>query len=369
MGGNVSDRLLIRPATLDDLDRLVRLEEHAFDRDRFSRTQIRSLLTRAHGLTLIAFLDDRLAGSAMVLWRRNNPVARLYSILTTPSFRGRGVGRRLLEAVEEASRKQGCTRMSLEVRIDNSEAIRLYETGGYQVARSVPDYYRDGSDALRMVKRLGGGPGLRLRVPYYRQTTEFSCGAACLMMALKHFDPALKLTRTLELRLWKEATLIYTTSGVGGIGPFGLAVAAARRGRSVHVVLSDRRTPFVASVRRPDKKEVMRLLHREYRREAAECGVQTTYGEFRLSDLAGEIESGMLPIALVSTWRLHQAKDPHWVVITGFDREQVFFHDPYQGFYEKDRRSAQHLALPIKEFDQMRRHSKDLRKAAVLIGP
>jgi Peptidase_C39 like family len=48
--------------------------------------------------------------------------------------------------------------------------------------RSSSRYYEDGGDALRFEKRLV--PNLRaLAPPYFHQTTEFTCGPACIMMA------------------------------------------------------------------------------------------------------------------------------------------------------------------------------------------
>lgn len=358
----------IRTARVSDLDALMALEEQGFTSDRFTSTQVRGLITKAQGAALVIEAGGRIAGSAFVLWRKGSSVARLYSIAMDPAFRGRGLGRQLMEAAEEAAAAQACTAMSLEVRTDNTAAIALYRKLGYRVTRTLEGYHEDGADAYKMVRDLEGAEPVRLDVPYYAQTTEFSCGAACLMMALRHFDPTFHIDRTVELNLWREATLIYTTSGLGGSGPFGIAAAAARRGRNVDVMLSDRRVPFIATVRREDKKEVIRLLHVEHRRQAADLGVETTYGDFRLSDLAVELQAGMVPIVLISTWRLHAVRVPHWVVLTGYDAENVYFHDPYDGFYEADKKAARNLAIPIDEFDKMRRHSRDVRKAAVLVG-
>jgi hypothetical protein len=50
--------------------------------------------------------------------------------------------------------------------------------------RSSSRYYEDGGDALRFEKRLV--PNLRalaVAPPYFHQTTEFTCGPACIMMA------------------------------------------------------------------------------------------------------------------------------------------------------------------------------------------
>ncbi|HAQ00126.1 MAG TPA: ribosomal-protein-alanine acetyltransferase, partial [Rhodospirillum rubrum] len=68
------------------------------------------------------------------------------------------------------------------------------------------------------------------RVPLYHQTLEFTCGSACLMMAMHALDSRQPMTRSHEIRLWREATTIFMASGHGGCGPHGLALAAHRRG-------------------------------------------------------------------------------------------------------------------------------------------
>jgi RimJ/RimL family protein N-acetyltransferase len=47
-------------------------------------------------------------------------------------FRGRGIGRRLLEATVHRAREAGLTRVELEVFSSNVSAIRLYERSGFE---------------------------------------------------------------------------------------------------------------------------------------------------------------------------------------------------------------------------------------------
>jgi ribosomal protein S18 acetylase RimI-like enzyme len=357
----------IRPAGRRDLDDLARLEQERFPVDAFDRPTLERLLA-GHTTVLVAETGGRFTGSAIMLWRRGSRVGRLYSIAVPERAQGLGIGRRLLEACEREARRRDCTRVSLEVRAANERAIDLYARNGYRITEQLPGYYQDGADGVRMVKELEPLPGERFRVPvpYYEQTTGYSCGPAALMMVLKYFRPELELTRELELMLWKEATLIYTASGHGGSGPYGLAVSAARRGLDVHVRLSHRRVPFVHSVRDSDKQEIIRLVHREMQREAEALGVRTTFGNFTFRHLAAELQDGAVPIVLVSTWRRHRVRGPHWVVMTGYDRLNVVFHDPYAGFSWR-RREGREVVLPLREFEKMRRHTRDVRKAAVII--
>jgi ribosomal protein S18 acetylase RimI-like enzyme len=47
----------------------------------------------------------------------------------------------------------------LEVRTDNAPARAMYEKHGYRVERTLPGFYEDGAEGLRLGKRLGAAPG------------------------------------------------------------------------------------------------------------------------------------------------------------------------------------------------------------------
>ena len=85
---------------------------------------------------LVASGAEAPVGYAVVLTRRGSRSARLYSIAVAAEAAGRGIGSRLLAAAEEAARRRGADRLHLEVRADNSTAIRLYERAGYRPHRT-----------------------------------------------------------------------------------------------------------------------------------------------------------------------------------------------------------------------------------------
>ena len=360
----------LRRATPEDLDALVALENAGFPQvDRFPRAQLRYFLTKANATVFVIEVEGRPAGSAIVLWRKNAYVGHLYSIVTDPAYRSAGLGRALLNECETAAAKHGCRTLSLEVRPSNTIAHDFYLRHGYEASRRIRHYYPDGESAVRMTKHLEDiAQGVRLTVPYYAQTLDFTCGTACLMMAMKFLNSRATMSRAQELMLWKEATLIFMTSGLGGCGPFGLALAAQARGFQANVLLSDKRVPFLTSVRTDEKKEVIRLVHEQQRREALRLGVKVSYGSFGFKDIRDAIQDDMVPIVLISTARIHNFRAPHWVVVTGFDDANVYFHDPGEGFMEGDKRLAQHRRIPIREFDRMRRYGKDVQKSVVFIG-
>ncbi len=44
---------------------------------------------------------------------------------------------------------------------------------------------------------------------YYTQTTEFTCGAACLMMAMRILDRSYTFEREEEFQIWREANSMF----------------------------------------------------------------------------------------------------------------------------------------------------------------
>jgi ribosomal-protein-alanine N-acetyltransferase len=151
----------IRRATLADLDALVALERRAFTTDHLSRRQYRRHVHSETASVLAAVDSCGLLGKAVIFFRGNSDVARLYSIAVSHNARGRGLGEALLAAAEQVVKKRGGRWLRLEVRQDNAGAIRLYERLGYQRFAARTGYYEDGADAWRYEKELGQRPGLR----------------------------------------------------------------------------------------------------------------------------------------------------------------------------------------------------------------
>jgi ribosomal protein S18 acetylase RimI-like enzyme/predicted double-glycine peptidase len=360
----------IRLATEHDLNALFRLEEVAFETDRFTRDQIDYLLTESRATTFVAEEKSEILGAACVLWRRSHQGSRLYNIAVDPVHQGRGIGQRLLNECELESARRGCEKMTLEVRADSEGAINFYMKSGYTILRSLPDYYNDGTAGLKMSKELtlDVPSKQKYNVPYFPQTLDFTCGPACLMMALKYFFPKTESTRALELTLWKEATLIFMASGFGGTDGFGLALSALNRGLSCRMVMSMEATPLLKSVRIPKKREVMRIVHNDLKRKARRAGLSSAFYEYGMDEIIAALHRHMLPIVMISTYRLTGDRVPHWVVVTGFDKDHVYIHDPDVASYKKRRSRARNLRVEKSEFLRMTRYGKEVYRCLLLIG-
>lgn len=159
MGLRDQDReftLRLRPGVPEDIAALFDLEHQVFTTDRLSQKSLRNFLTSPNARLLVAERDGIFAGYALILFRPNSAVARLYSIAVVPTSAGRGIGRALLAAAEDAACARGCRTIRLEVEAHNTGAVRIYEKTGYRFRGRASGYYDNGGDALRFEKPLGG---------------------------------------------------------------------------------------------------------------------------------------------------------------------------------------------------------------------
>jgi ribosomal protein S18 acetylase RimI-like enzyme len=59
------------------------------------------------------------------------PLINIHDLAVADGYRGRGIGRRLLERVEQHARVLGCCKLTLEVLADNTPAQALYRAAGF----------------------------------------------------------------------------------------------------------------------------------------------------------------------------------------------------------------------------------------------
>lgn len=362
---------IIRAATADDIPTLVAIENRSFSTDRISRRSFRYLLSKANASVLVETdAAGIVRGYALLLFNRGTSLARLYSIAVDPLRQREGVGRALLAAAEAAARDRGTAWMRLEARADALGVQAFYKAHGFRKFALQPHYYEDDVAAVRMEKSLAPrrDPSL-MRVPYYAQTLDFTCGPAAVLMAMRALDPQTRVDQTAEIRLWRESTTVFMTSGLGGCSPEGLALAAHRRGFSVDLFLSDGGVLFVDSVRSPLKREVIRLVQEDFREQLSCSGVKVTFRPLSLEAMRRYCEDGSVPVVLISSWRLDREKQPHWVVVTGFDANYVYLHDPNVD-EDLDKTPTDCMQIPVLqgEFLKMARYGKSQQQAALVIG-
>lgn len=368
----------VRRAVMADLEDLLTIENACFSNDKLSKRSFRHYIQSDHGELIVA--QDKESGSSQsvlgygLVWcHQGTRLARLYSLAVLPSARGRGVAQQLIAAVESAAAERGYLSMRLEVAINNASAIALYKAGGYRVFGEYSDYYEDHSDALRMQKTIrhidADAGGVSRATPWYQQTTEFTCGPASLMMAMASFGENIQCNQMFELDIWREATTVFMTSGHGGCHPFGLALAAKRRGFEAMVSLNTNQTLFVEGVRSDNKKRVIEMVHNQFLQQCHGQGVAINYEDVTQYQVESWLNEGFAVLALISTYRLDGKKAPHWVVVTGIDDTCMYVHDPDVDTRSQVKIDCQHVPIARDDFARMSVFGANRLRTAVAIRP
>ncbi len=114
---------------------------------------------------LVALLHGEVVGYVLS-WFVADEI-HVVNLAVAAHWRLRGIGRRLLAEICARGRTRGLVMATLEVRVHNEPAIRLYEASGFRQVAIRRSYYADnGEDAIVMLKDLqpldppapGGGP-------------------------------------------------------------------------------------------------------------------------------------------------------------------------------------------------------------------
>lgn len=362
--------ILFREAKKSDIAALVAIENRCFSEDRMTQRNFQWMLEKAHADIILAEVSSVITAYGLLLYRRGTSLARLYSLAVLPEYRGGALASSLMNELEQCARHHDCVYLRLEVRPDNERAIALYRRLGYRQFDRKLDYYEDHSEALCFEKRIiYPQPVTRLAVPYYRQTTEFTCGPASLMMAMSALKPDLEKNQALELQLWRESTTIFMTAGHGGCGPHGLALAAERRGFDVDMYLSEQDILFIDSVRNPDKRQIITLVQEDFMRQLRQSSVGIHYRRLTLDELTEHLDAGRIPLILISTYRINRNKAPHWVVVSAHDSHFIYIHDP-------DMEEGQHASMadniyvpvPKADFPAMARFGRSQLQTVLLLS-
>lgn len=150
----------IRDYRASDFDRLWQIDQRCFPPGiSYSQMELTGFIMRRNAITLVGEFQTPVAQDPIVGFVIAHPVRRKYGRILTldilPEARRFGLATRLMNACEERLRVLGCGEVYLETAVDNDAALRLYRKLGYEVVRTLPEYYSSHAlDAFQMVKRL-----------------------------------------------------------------------------------------------------------------------------------------------------------------------------------------------------------------------
>lgn len=145
---------VIGPMTVADAAACGRIEARIFHGDGpWTEAAFRSELAAPHCHYVVARAPDgTVVGYAgIALLDGGEPEAEVHTIAVETSWRGRGLGRRLLDTLLAIADTHGGP-VHLEVRTDNDAAVELYRHSGFRVVGTRRRYYHSGADAYTMTR-------------------------------------------------------------------------------------------------------------------------------------------------------------------------------------------------------------------------
>jgi ribosomal-protein-alanine N-acetyltransferase len=157
--------------TLDDLDAVHAIERASFAvpwPDDAYRNEIR---TNRLATYVVARLGEDVVGFAG-LWVMVDE-AHVTTFAVDPRWRRRGIGERMLLALLDIAVARQAREATLEVRLSNLPARKLYEKHGFRPVGIRVRYYSDnGEDALIMTTEALSSPAMRERMDLLRAALD-----------------------------------------------------------------------------------------------------------------------------------------------------------------------------------------------------
>lgn len=200
---------------------------------------------------------------------------------------------------------------------------------------------------------------------HYRQTTEFTCGPVAVLTAMHRLGIAPEPTRDEELQMWREATIAVACE------PYGLALAAERRGAHPTIRVSD-----TGPVLHPDSRlgildaAMAADTQQTFARQVRERGIPVETGAFDADDIAALVDDGHMVVVLIDELHMHGEACPHWVAVTGRDQSTgaLLIDDPWTDA-EFGETAVDAFQMPVfpKDLDLMIRYDNPRSAQAMLV--
>lgn len=142
--------LIIREMKEADVETVSKIEEECFSMP-WKPDDFREMIERDNMTYVVAELDGIIIGGAGIRCIVGD--GEITNVAILPAYRGNGYSKPMLEELIFYGKKLGCRAFTLEVRVSNEPAIRLYKSLGFEESGIRPGFYEHPrEDALIMWK-------------------------------------------------------------------------------------------------------------------------------------------------------------------------------------------------------------------------
>ena len=142
----------LRRLELNDLAAIERIEQRSYPTP-WSRSMFAGELAKPSSICLGAFDSESGVLAGYLIISRYVDAWHVMNVAVAPDYRRRGIATTMLDRLFELTAGDGRRGYTLEVRVSNGDAIRLYERAGFRARGIRRGYYTDNrEDALIMWK-------------------------------------------------------------------------------------------------------------------------------------------------------------------------------------------------------------------------
>ena len=139
-----------REANAFDLPVFVSLDKDLFPYSPWSASQYKEEFSSPTRHFVVAVDEEQKILGYAGVFAPGAVEADILTVGVVPEQRGKGIATALMALITEWATAQGSTAMMLEVKVDNAEAIGLYESLGYSTLNIRKDYFGAGLHAQVM---------------------------------------------------------------------------------------------------------------------------------------------------------------------------------------------------------------------------
>ena len=140
---------IIRRLVLSDAEKVALIEEQCFA-EPWSANAI-GMLTESNAFGIVCEADGAVAAYGGMICVLDE--GQITNIATLPSFRRRGLAKKVLLAMLDEARERKLSFVTLEVRESNFAAIALYEQLGFFELGKRPNFYRKPTEAAVIMEK------------------------------------------------------------------------------------------------------------------------------------------------------------------------------------------------------------------------
>ena len=144
-----------RFATLKDFDEVQKIENECFIEPystedlhyEFEKNPVNKIIVAEDDGKVVGFIDYLITFNSSTIMQ----------VAVTKNYRRNGIATHLLSEMEKSFPKEVdelVESVTLEVRVSNKPAVNLYTKNGYKIVVVKSHYYKDGENAIYMIKRL-----------------------------------------------------------------------------------------------------------------------------------------------------------------------------------------------------------------------